>query len=145
MWWLRPLTPELRRQRQVNLCEFQFSKVYTVSSKPARSKQWVPSQVGLPSEFQATQWSEFQAIWVSCNHFWRVLCMNRERGNRKKSRVGTGGYVYTLTKIVTAVWSRTKEQNTAVLLQLEFSPFILQGRMQLYETFFLISKYKFIL
>ena len=39
VWWLRPLTPELRRQRQVNLCEFQVSKVYTVSSKPARSKQ----------------------------------------------------------------------------------------------------------
>jgi len=35
-WWFRPLTLALRRQRQVNLCEFKASLVYRMSSKTAR-------------------------------------------------------------------------------------------------------------
>ena len=32
MWWRRPLIPALRRQRQADLCEFEASLVYRVSS-----------------------------------------------------------------------------------------------------------------
>lgn len=34
MWWPRPLIPELRIQRQVDLCEFKIRLVCTVSSRP---------------------------------------------------------------------------------------------------------------
>jgi hypothetical protein len=34
-----PLIPALRRQRQVNLCEFKVSLVYRVSSRTARATQ----------------------------------------------------------------------------------------------------------
>ena len=32
-WWCMPLIPALGRQRQANLCEFETSLVYTVSSR----------------------------------------------------------------------------------------------------------------
>jgi hypothetical protein len=37
-----PLVPTLRKQRQADLCEFQASMVYRVSSKTARVTQWDP-------------------------------------------------------------------------------------------------------
>ena len=37
MWWRMPLIPTLRRQRQVNLCEFESSLVYIDSSRIARA------------------------------------------------------------------------------------------------------------
>jgi hypothetical protein len=33
LWWLRPLTPALRRQRQADICEFEASLVYIVNSR----------------------------------------------------------------------------------------------------------------
>ena len=33
MWWLTPLIPALRRQRQADLCEFKASLVYRASSR----------------------------------------------------------------------------------------------------------------
>jgi hypothetical protein len=35
-WWCTPLIPALRRQRQVDLCEFQAILVYRESSRTAR-------------------------------------------------------------------------------------------------------------
>jgi hypothetical protein len=35
VWWPRTLIPALRRQRQVDLCEFKASLVYIVSSRIA--------------------------------------------------------------------------------------------------------------
>ena len=37
-----PLIPALRRQRQVDLCEFEASLVYRVSSRTARATQRNP-------------------------------------------------------------------------------------------------------
>jgi hypothetical protein len=37
VWWLTPLTPAFRRQRQVELCEFKASLVYIVSFRIARA------------------------------------------------------------------------------------------------------------
>jgi hypothetical protein len=34
--WCTPLIPALRRQRQLDLCEFKVSLVYIGSSKPVR-------------------------------------------------------------------------------------------------------------
>ena len=36
-WWLTPLVPALRRQRQVDLWEFEASLVYKANSKTART------------------------------------------------------------------------------------------------------------
>jgi hypothetical protein len=36
-WWCMPLITALRRQRQVELCEFKASLVYIVSSRPTRA------------------------------------------------------------------------------------------------------------
>ena len=36
-WWCAPLIPALRRQRQVNLCEFEASLVYRTSSRTAKT------------------------------------------------------------------------------------------------------------
>jgi len=36
-WWYMTLIPALRRQRQVELCEFEASLVYRVSSRTARA------------------------------------------------------------------------------------------------------------
>jgi hypothetical protein len=36
--------PELRRQRQVDLCEFEVSLAYRASSRPARATQRNPAQ-----------------------------------------------------------------------------------------------------
>ena len=41
-WWCTPLIPALRRQRPVNLWEFESSLVYKVSSRLARAKQRNP-------------------------------------------------------------------------------------------------------
>ena len=42
-WWLLiPFVPALERQRQVNLCEFEASLVYRVSSRTARDTQRNP-------------------------------------------------------------------------------------------------------
>jgi hypothetical protein len=58
-WWRTPLVPALGRQRQVDLwvpgqpglhSEFQASLVYTVSSRPAWSTQWVLAQPRLHRE-----------------------------------------------------------------------------------------------
>ena len=38
-----PLIPALRRQRQVNLCEFEVSLVYRVSSRTAKAVTEKPS------------------------------------------------------------------------------------------------------
>jgi hypothetical protein len=35
-WWCSPLIPALRRQKQADLCEFESSLVYRVSSRTAR-------------------------------------------------------------------------------------------------------------
>jgi hypothetical protein len=35
-WWCTPLIPALRRQRQAELCEVEFSLVYSVSSRATR-------------------------------------------------------------------------------------------------------------
>ena len=45
-WWHRPLTPALRRQRQVDLCEFQASLGYTVNSRTAKVIQRNPMGQG---------------------------------------------------------------------------------------------------
>jgi hypothetical protein len=37
LWCWMPLIPPLGRQRQVNLCEFEASLVYRVSSRTARA------------------------------------------------------------------------------------------------------------
>jgi hypothetical protein len=36
MWWHMPLIPALRRQRQVDLCDFETSLVYKSSSRTVR-------------------------------------------------------------------------------------------------------------
>jgi hypothetical protein len=36
-WWHKPLIPALGRQRQSDLCEFEASLVYRVSSRIARA------------------------------------------------------------------------------------------------------------
>ena len=36
-WWHRSLVPALRRQRQTDLCEFEASLAYKVSSRTART------------------------------------------------------------------------------------------------------------
>ena len=38
-WWFKPLIPKLKRQRQVDLCEFEASLVYKSSSRTARATQ----------------------------------------------------------------------------------------------------------
>jgi hypothetical protein len=43
-WWCIPLTPALERQRQVDLCEFEASLVYRVSSRTARATQRNPAK-----------------------------------------------------------------------------------------------------
>jgi hypothetical protein len=40
--WCTPLVPALRRQRQMDLCEFKASLVYIVSSRTAWTTQWEP-------------------------------------------------------------------------------------------------------
>jgi hypothetical protein len=42
MWGCTPLTPALRRQRQVDLCGFEASLVYRASSRTARATQRNP-------------------------------------------------------------------------------------------------------
>jgi hypothetical protein len=42
MWWCIPLVPELQRQRQVDLCEFETCLVYRASSRIARATQKNP-------------------------------------------------------------------------------------------------------
>ena len=37
--WCTPLSPALRRQRQVDLCEFKASLVYIVSSRTTKATQ----------------------------------------------------------------------------------------------------------
>jgi len=37
MWWYLPLIPELRKQRQADLCKFKTSLVYIASARPART------------------------------------------------------------------------------------------------------------
>lgn len=37
VWWLTPLTPALKKQRQVDLCDFMASPVYKTSSTTARA------------------------------------------------------------------------------------------------------------
>ena len=41
-WWLRPVIPALRRQRQVDLCGFETCLVCIVSSRTARAKERDP-------------------------------------------------------------------------------------------------------
>jgi hypothetical protein len=41
-WWPMPLISALRRQRQVDLIEFEASLVYRVSSRTARATQRNP-------------------------------------------------------------------------------------------------------
>ena len=41
-WWLSPLIPALRRQRQQDHCEFEASMVYRVSYTAARGTQRNP-------------------------------------------------------------------------------------------------------
>jgi hypothetical protein len=41
-WWRIPLIPALRRQRQLDLYEFETSRVYRVSSRTARAIQRIP-------------------------------------------------------------------------------------------------------
>ena len=36
-WWHKPLTPELWRQKQMVICEFETSLVYRVNSRTARA------------------------------------------------------------------------------------------------------------
>jgi hypothetical protein len=36
-WWFKPLIPKLKRQRQVDLCEFEASLISIMSSKSART------------------------------------------------------------------------------------------------------------
>ena len=47
-WWCMPLIPALRRQkqRQMDLCEFEASLVYRVSSRKARATQRNPGGGG---------------------------------------------------------------------------------------------------
>jgi len=42
LWWPTPLIPELRRQRQAELCEFKASLVYRVNSRTAKAMQRNP-------------------------------------------------------------------------------------------------------
>jgi hypothetical protein len=37
VWWLTLLIPAFKRQRQVDLCEFEASLVYKMSSRTARA------------------------------------------------------------------------------------------------------------
>jgi hypothetical protein len=37
MWWLVPLIPALKRQRVMDLCEFEASLGYIMSSRTARA------------------------------------------------------------------------------------------------------------
>ena len=39
LWWRMPLFPGLGRQRQADLCEFEASLVYRMSSRTARTTQ----------------------------------------------------------------------------------------------------------
>ena len=41
-WWCTPLIPALGKQRQVDLCVFEASLVYRVSSRTARAAQRNP-------------------------------------------------------------------------------------------------------
>jgi hypothetical protein len=41
-WWHIPLIPALRRQKQMDLCKFEASLVYRVSSRTARATQRDP-------------------------------------------------------------------------------------------------------
>ena len=42
VWWLKPLIPALGTQRQADICEFEASLVYRVSSRAARATQRNP-------------------------------------------------------------------------------------------------------
>ena len=48
--WHRPLIPALRRQTQADLCEFEASLVYRVSSRTARAAQRNPVSATTKSE-----------------------------------------------------------------------------------------------
>ena len=50
MWWCIPLIPELQRQRQVDLCEFETSLVYRASSRIARATQKNPVSKTKPTK-----------------------------------------------------------------------------------------------
>ena len=38
VWWCTPLIPELRRQRQVDLCKTELGLVYTASPRTVRGR-----------------------------------------------------------------------------------------------------------
>jgi len=69
-WWCKLLIPALRRQRQVDLCEFKASLVYRVSSRTGRAAQRNMSWTNKtkPMNQTKTPFSSFCTlhIWVHC-------------------------------------------------------------------------------
>jgi hypothetical protein len=66
-FWRTPLILALGKQRQEDLCEFQASLVYRVSSRIARSTQRNPVSRNKQTNKQANS-----VIWSIVYHFWLI-------------------------------------------------------------------------
>lgn len=66
VWWLTPLVPDLRRQRQAELCEFKVSLAYTMSSRTARTHRLLSlSKIIITHEMHCTVHSELSSHTAS--------------------------------------------------------------------------------
>jgi hypothetical protein len=80
-----PLIPALRRQRQVDLCEFEVSLIYRVSSRKAKATQRNPvSNHPPPKKKKPSKLYYFMRmnVWLSCMslHHVHAVLVDTRRG-----------------------------------------------------------------